>query len=196
MASKNDVQHNCSRIVLVWYLFPIDPMRWNMQCQSRRKPMCCDWTWKCCWVWEVLILNETCTESLMFLTQLDCLSVSLLAIWIQLLITPSSALAQCKVLEGFFLTLFYFLMAICNYTCALAVKMTKPFLGKVISFPIISVWLLSIRFWGILYGFVVLWYFLHTSSWTLWLLLSRTFYNMFYNSGGTGHFIALCHIVN
>lgn len=67
----------------------------------------------------------------MFLTQLDCLSVSLLAIWIQLLITPSSALAQCRALEGFFLTLFYFLTAICNYTCALADMMTKPILGKV-----------------------------------------------------------------
>ncbi len=136
------------------------PLRWYMQCQSWKKPLYCDWAWKCCWVWVVLILNETCTESLMFLTPLDCLSVSRLAIWIQLLITPSSALAQCKALEGFFLTLFCFLMEICNYTCVLAVKMI---LGKVISFPCHQALRNS------------LWYFLHTSSWTLWLLLSRTF---------------------
>lgn len=57
--------------------------------------------------------------------------MSHLAICIQVLITPSSVFAQCKALEGFFLTPLYFLKAICNYTCVLAVKMTKSFLRKV-----------------------------------------------------------------
>lgn len=108
-----------------------------------------DWTWNCdhlTWVHRPI---DECRTSLMFLTQLDCLSASLLAIWIQVLITSSSALAQCKTLEGFVLTQFHFLTAICNYTCMLAVKMTKAFLVKGTVF-------LEHPMWSILHRFIIL----------------------------------------
>lgn len=124
----------------------------------------------------------------MFLTQLDGLFASRLATCIQVLITPSSAVAQCKALEGFFLKPLYFLKAICNYICVLAVKMTKSFLRKV-----------RCDFDKFTKNLFVVSNFSQLSHEQLRSAVASTkdfFYSVFYNSRGRGHFIALCHIVN
>lgn len=136
-----------------------------MQCQSRRKSLYGDWTWKCCWVRVVLILNETCTESLMFLTPLDCLSVS------SFLLHPHQRLHNVKRLEASswhssITSWQYAIIPVCwqlrwqNQFWEKLYNFLENYFGDVASFE---------EF------FVVLWCFLHTSSWTLWLLLSRTF---------------------
>lgn len=165
---KNDFKHNCTQKAFGLIAISIRPHTVKNVVRSRRKPLYCDCN--CCWVW-VHIPLDTCAVSLMFLTQLDGLSASHLAICIQVLITPSSAFAQCKALEGFFLTSLYFLKAIRNYTCVLTVKMTKSFLRKVrCDFD---------KFTKNLFGVASEYQFFHSrhmSNCTLWLLQPRTFF--------------------